>query len=41
MGGTYHVVFHEQEDGAGCHNDGKYNKWQDAEFARENWMRRD
>ena len=39
-GSVYDVVFHEQEYGARCHNDRKYNKWKDAEFAKINWMRR-
>ncbi len=39
-GGKYRVVFHEQEDCAGCHNNAIYNRWKEFEFGKRNWIRR-
>ena len=34
------MVFIEQEDGAGCHTNAKYQKFKDEEFKNRNWLRR-
>ena len=38
--GTCDVIFHEQEDGAGYHNDRKYNKSKDVEFEKRKFLKR-
>ena len=39
-GGKYHVVFIEQEDGAGCHTNAQYIGYKNKEFKNRNWLRR-
>ena len=39
-GGIFDVVFIEQEDGAGCHNNLEYTTFKDKEFENRNWLRR-
>ena len=36
----YDVVFIEQEDGAGCHNNAEYQEFKDEAFKKRNWLRR-
>ena len=36
--GKFNVVFIEQEDGAGCHNNDEYIKFKKEEFKKRNWL---
>ena len=38
-GGKYHVVFIEQEDGAGYHTNAEYIEYKNEEFKNRNWLR--
>ena len=39
-GGIYDVVFFEQEDGSGCHNNEEYIRFKEREFDQRGWIRR-